>query len=578
MTDVTQLSDADLIAQINAAQQAQSQQGASHTGAPGGFDSANSEWMKEYGPTSGMSIPQLLAAGTGRGMVHTGASVGNLVGLVPNSTMNDMKHTDAPLLSTAAGSVGNMVGESAITAPFGMGVARGVGALGDIGANIAANPAANAALQGGVQGLSTSDPGERGANSTIGALTGGTLGFSQSTVNKLVNGLKRTPDAQALLDRGISLTPGQMNPGGTWNQFENALEHAPVAGPLVKSARDNSEHQFQAAAIGMGAAPGAPPLKPSGNIHDLLQQAYDSYQPLYDQAKGYPVSPSVVRANGPNVPLSDTFKAAANAPGVPKSLQQSENAWLQDRLTQLPKNPQSEDLLQLRSDIRQRARMANLKTDTDSGHVANINQRADQGVTAALNSQLPPEPLKALASADSNYGNYKIVEGAVAKSKDNLAGLTPQKLSQAIYDATRDPSYARGGGGPLRELAQQGTNVFQEVVPPNGKSVAALSLGAAGLALHPAITGTAGSGMAGLVLTPTGRSLAAGQTMPQHAVQKLVSALQSNTPDYARNIGGQLLLRGGTAAGMPVTQAALPQALAAALMLAPPSAQPHQQH
>jgi hypothetical protein len=545
---------------------------ASHTGT-GGYDPANSEWMKEYGPTSGMSTPALLAAGAGRGMVHTGRSVGNLVGIVPNSVMADEKQIDAPLMTTTAGKIGNTVGESAITAPLGMGATAALGTAGKLGAALAASPTVSAALQGGIQGAATSDPGERGFNTGIGALTGGGLGASQTLVGKLVNGLKRTPDAQALLDKGISLTPGQMNPGGTWNQFENALEHAPVAGPLVKSARDNAEHQFQATAIGLGAAPGAPPLKPSGNIHDLLQQAYDSYQPLYDQAKGYPVSAKILRTNGPDIPLSQSFQTAANAPGVPKSLQGSENSWLQDRLTQLPKNPNSEDLLQLRSDIRQRARMANLKTDTDSGHVANINQRAEQGVTAALNSQLPPQPLQALAQADSNYGNYKIIENAVAKSKDNLAGLTPQKLSQSIYESSRDPAYARGAGGPLRDLAQQGTNVFQEVVPPNGKSVAALSLGAAGLALHPGLTGAAGSGMAGLVLTPTGRALAAGQTAPQAAAQKLVAALRSSTPDYARNVGSQLALRGATGAAMPYTKAALPQALAAALMLAPPATQ-----
>ena len=568
MSDVSTLSDDELIAQMQAAQNAQNSTMSSHTTpqAPSGF--------LLHDPTEGMSEPEKMAAAAGRGVIHAGRSLGNFVGAVPDSVLADEKSIDAPLLNTRAGAIGNMLGEAAITAPLGMGAAGALGQLGKAGAGLAANPLANAALQGGVQGLATSDPGERGFNTAVGAITGGALGGGQSIANKLVNGLKRTPEAQALIDRGISLTPGQMNPSGIWNQFENALEHAPVAGPLVKSARDNAEHQFQATAIGLGAAPGSPPLPASGNIHDLLQQAYDSYQPLYDQAKGYPVSAKIFRTAGGDIPLSQSFQTAAKAPGVPQNLQKSENAWLQDRLTQLPKNPDSADLLQLRSDIRQRARMANLKTDTDSGHVANINQRAEQGVTAALNSQLPPEPLKSLASADSNYGNYKIIENAVAKSKDNLAGLTPQKLSQSIYESARDPAYARGAGGPLRDLAQQGTSVFQEVVPPNGKSVAALSLGAAGLALHPALTSAAGSGMAGLVLTPTGRALAAGTLGPQKAAQQLVAALKNSTPDYARNVAGQLALSGATRAGMPVTQAALPQALAAALMLTPPAAQP----
>jgi hypothetical protein len=570
MTDVTTLSDDDLLAQLKAQQQTQSRTAMSHT--VSSFDPANNAWMDQYGPLSGASWPERLAAGAGRGMVHTGASLGNLVGLVPNSAMAEEKKLDAPLLADTAGSVGNMVGESAITAPLGMGAANALGTAGKLGLALSRNPISNAAIQGGVQGLSTSDPGERGTNTIMGGVTGATLGANQALVSKLVNGLKRTPDAQYLIDKRVSLTPGLMNPGGMFNTAEQLEARMHIPG--VESARDAAEHQYQALIIGKGAAPGAK-ITPSGNISDMLQQAYDSYAPLYDQAKGYPVSPTILRADGPDVPLNTTFAAASRAPGVPKSLQQSENAWLQDRLTQLPLKPDSADLLQLRSDIRQRGRTANLKTDTDSGHVANIADRAERGVTAALNSQLPPEPLQALATADSNYGNYKIIESAVAKSKDNLAGLTPQKLSQAVFDSVPDSAYARGAGGPLRELAKAGTNVFQTTVPLNGASLAAGVPLAIMAHAHPAVGATLGAGQLGLTMTPGGRALASGTTAPQVTAQKLIAALRNNTPDYARNVGGQLALRGATAAGMPVTQAALPNALAAALLLGPPAAQSH---
>lgn len=566
MSDPSSLSDADLIAQIQAAQRTQNQTAATHTGT-GGFDPNDNAWMDQWGPLAGQNAYQKIAAGVGRGMVHTGRSVGNLFGLVPDSAMAEEKKYDAPLLASGAGKTGNLIGESAVTAPLGMGASQGLGMLGKAGASLAANPISNAALQGGMQGLATADPGERGANTAIGSLTGGALGANQILMGKLLRGMSRTPDAQTLLNHGVSLTPGQLNPTGAMNQFEQAAESLPGAKQIIEPAREAAEHQYQAIIIGKGAAPGSAPLKP-GNIHDLLQQAYDSYQPLYDQAKGYPVSPQIMRVQGGNVPLADTFQAAARAPGVPKSLQNSENSWLQDRLTQLPKNPQSEDLLQLRSDIRQRARMANLKTDTDSGHVANINQRAEKGVTAALNSQLPTQPLQALASADSNYGNYKIIENAVAKSKDNIAGLTPQKLSQAIYESAQDPAYARGAGGPLRNLAQAGTQVFQNVSPPTGARLATLALGAAG-AMHPAVGIPAVVGALGLTGTQTGRKLAAGMTAPQLKAQQLAAALQRNVSAPVRNVGGQLAMRGATGAGMPVTQAALPQALAAALLLAP---------
>ena len=504
-------------------------------------------------------------AGMGRGMVHTANSLGNLVGLVPDSTLQTEKEIDAPLMSTPGGRFGNIGGEAALTAPLGMGVGSLVGRA----APILAGAIPQGIIQGGVQGAATADPGQRGVNALVGALTGGALSGAGRVASTAINGLSRTPAAQTLIDQGVSLTPGQMNPAGAMNQFEQAGESLPGFKQIIDPAREAAERQYQALVIQRGAAPGAPPIKPSENIHDMLQQAYDSYAPLYQQAHGYPVTPSVVRTAGGDIPLTTAFQKASQAPGVPKSLQNSENSWLQDRLTQLPKNPQSEDLLDLRSAIRQRARNANLKTDTDSGHIANINSRAEQAVSAALQSQLPPEPLRALAAADSNYGNYKIIESAVAKSKDNLAGLTPQKLSQSIYDSVADPAYARGGGGPLRDLAQAGTQVFQTVAPPNGSRVVTLALGGAG-ALHPTVGLPVAAGMLGLTGTQTGRRLAAGATAPQQAAQRLIASLQSSVPQPVQNVGQQLLTRGAVGAGMPVVQQYAPQALAAALMARQP--------
>lgn len=523
--------------------------------------------LPENSPLRGMSELDQTLAGAGRGMVHTANSLGNLVGLVPNSTLQDERSIDAPLLSTGAGRFGNIAGEAAVTAPLGM----GTGALVGRAAPILAGPISQGIIQGGVQGAATADPGQRGVNALVGALTGGTVAGGGRVASTAINGLSRTPAAQTLIDQGVSLTPGQMNPGGAMNQFEQAGESVPGVKQIVIPARHAAEDQYQALVIQRGAAPGSPPIRPSENIHDMLQQAYDSYAPLYQQAHGYPVAPSIVRTAGGDIPLSTSFQQASKAPGVPKSLQNSENAWLQDRLTQLPKNPQSEDLLQLRSDIRQRARNANLKTDTDSGHIANINSRAEQSVSAALNSQLPPEPLRALATADSNYGNYKVIENAVAKSKDNVAGLTPQKLSQSIYDSAADPAYARGGGGPLRDLAQAGTQVFQTVAPPNGSRVATLALGGAG-ALHPTVGLPVAAGMLGLTGTQTGRRLAAGVTAPQQATQRLIAALNNRIPQPVQNVGQQLLTRGAVGAGGPLVQQYAPQALAAALMA---QQQPH---
>lgn len=529
-------------------------------------DQSAPEWQDKYGPLSGMSDPQKVLVGAGRGLVHTANSIGNIAGLVPDSTLESEKGIDAPLLSTGAGRFGNIVGEAAATAPLGM----GAGAVAGRVLPILAGPLAQGAIQGGIQGAATADPGDRVRQTLVGALTGGTLAGAGKVASTAVNGLPRTPEAQMLLDRGVSLTPGQMNPGGAVNQIEEATEHAPIIGPAVKKVRDNAEHQYQAAVIEQGAVPGTK-IAPSGDLHRMLQQAYDSYAPLYDQAKGFPVKAAVMNGNQ-GTKLSYLFDQASQAPGTTQQAQSAAKSWLDNELTRLPQNPSSDDLLKLRSSIRAQARQAKLSSDTAAQDKATIFGLADDHVTRALNSQLPPQALQALQTADAQYGKYKIVENAVAASKDNVAGLTPQKVSQAIYNATPDPAYARGAGGPLRDLANAGTQVFQNVVPPTGKTWTVLSgAGALGY-LHPHLGAAAAIGQSGLTMTPTGRAIAAGLTAPQQAVQKLASALTSRIPQPVQNVGQQLVTRGAVGAGMPVLQQYAPQALAAALMA---QQQPH---
>lgn len=530
----------------------------------------------QIGPwDTGIHTPQVVdrtLAGAGRGMVHAGRSVGNLFGLVPDSDMRDEAAIDKPLMATTAGKVGNLIGESALTAPLGMGAGAAVGKLGAMGARAAANPLVNAMIQGGTQGLATSDPGSRGIDTALGAATGGLTTLGGKTLAKAMTGMKRTPDAQILLDHGVDLPPALMNPTGIMNQADQALEAIPVAKQMVHGAHENAEQGYRRAIIQQAAAPSAPPIKPSENISDMLQQAHDSYTPLYDQAKGFPVTPRIVNTQGPDIPLARAFTQASNTPGVTSSAQKTANAWLQDQLTQLRgRNLDSAHLIDLRSDIRSRARDFKLNTDAASVGVGGMYDKAANAVTNALRSQLPPDAMRALDTADSNYGVYKIVEDAVAKSKDNLAGLTPQKLSQSIYDATQNPKYARGAGGQLRDLAKAGTSVFQTVVPPNGSRVATLAAGAAALATHPMLAVPAGAAALASTATQTGRRLAQGVTAPQIKAQQLVQAMRSAIPANAQpavNAAGQIGQRAMVGAAMPAVAGAAPNALAAALLMA----------
>lgn len=527
-------------------------------------DTATPEWQAKYGPLSGLSDLQKVEVGAGRGLMHTARSAGNLVGLVPNSTLEEEAHVDAPLMADPSGRFGNLAGEALATAPLGEGA---VGLASKLAPNLASSLIAGGALRGGVQGLTTSDPGQRVANTTLGALTGGGLGTGATAAQKLAYGLTQTPSAQFLRSRGVTgLTLGQMNPTGAANQFEQMAEHIPGVDALVEGARGNAEHQYQRAIFEAASAPGTK-ITPSANPSDMLQQAYDSYAPLYDAARGHPIDPGDVSA------LRAGLSTASAVPGTTKAGQKAGQSFVDNELTRLPANPTSSDLLDLRSNIRQAARKAKLSTDSVAQDKAAVYDNAEGQVTQALRLNLPPQAQSALDLADSNYGNYKIVENAVAQSKDNLAGLTPAKLSQAIYNATADPAYAKGAGGDLRDLAKAGTETFQASVPVNGSLVMPLASTLTAAHFAPIPTAIGAGGVALGSLTDTGRSLAAGATAPQQAVQRLAGALRGSVPQPlqapAAAIGGRL----ATGAAMPYTPQLISPVTAAVLgALGPPGA------
>lgn len=75
------------------------------------------QMRSEYNPTNDMSTGGRLLAGIGRGYASVGRGLGQLVGLTSQGEVNDAKTTDAPLLATKAGKIGNAVGTGAALAP-----------------------------------------------------------------------------------------------------------------------------------------------------------------------------------------------------------------------------------------------------------------------------------------------------------------------------------------------------------------------------------------------------------------------------------------------------------------------------
>jgi len=300
------------------------------------------------------------------------------------------------------------------------------------------------------------------------------------------------------------------------------------------------------------AAPGSTLQTPPGDINKLFDEAYRTYEPLYDQAKGFPIYPKIVNQNGVDIPLPSAFKLATQDRSVQIGNKERKQVadWLDNQLTQLShahpgKLLDSEDLLTLRSTIRTQGRQYNNGTTVAERATGQLYNNAEEAITKTLESQLPSDAMNALNAADAGYSKLKVVEDAVARAKDRPGGFTGNQLSEAVKGSTSKQRYARGQGN-LRDWSSAGQEIFSTRTPMTGATLAPVLGGAAMGYAHPAVAAPLVGGLAGLTLTQLGRRMAAGNTAPQRALNTVAQRIS----DAAQ--------RAGHAAGLsPMQQAAV---------------------
>lgn len=475
------------------------------------------------------------ALGAVYGMGNIAQNVGNIVGLVDDETIKQHEKIAKPLLETTAGKVGQFAGETLATAlPISGGagmLARGGGAL----AKMLANPIARGAAEGAIGGAITAGPDQRVSGATMGSLGGAAVPAVGAAYRGLRSGVRPTASAQQLMQKGVELTPGQMNPTGTFGQLEEVSKALPVVGPRIAAARQNAWKQTQDV-VAQQAAPPNIPVKVGKTANDTVSNLKDAFDTAYSSVKGFPISsPSILRTTGPDIPLSKAFDSALR--GKTNAIVTNQdigavNRFLKNQLTAFQKgNVKSEDLLAVRSNIRAARRDPNLSMGADE-----ILKKAEDAVTQSLESHLPPQATQGLRDIDNQYGKFKVFENAVVKAGDKPEGFTPFQLSQAVKEAADKGEYA-AGGGRLRGMSQASADVFQTTQPPTGRQLATLLPlvgGAYGVLQNP-LAGVAALGaMGGMYGTQAGRRFAAGQTGAQLGARAVERELRRRVPVQIR--------------------------------------------
>lgn len=464
-------------------------------------------------PSKGMrqaSALERFILGAGAGAENVLTNVGEMFGIVPTESAVERLTANEPFTQTTAGKVGEFVGETGALTPF----TGSAGRLATTGGRFFGygGPAVRAMTEGGTAGAITAGPGERKTGAAFGAGTALAVPAVGGTYSALTRGMDAAEGARTLGKRGVTFTPGQVDPESNWAMLEESMMGLPVFGPRVAKARQQGWRETQAV-IAQEAAPPGYKVTPKDDPNEMFEDIYNAYTPAYDVAKGFPVSP-VVMTPGANQSLYLSMPPPRNIPSDAKSRNYATN-FIDNQIKFLREKGarmQSDDLLEVRSNFRKEIRK--LESNPNAPFKAvDLLDRAEQQITNALESQLPKDATDALRAVDSKYVNLKVFEKALGKSRTATGEFSPAQFASAVAQSTPSTATYAAGGGPMRDISQAASEVFPTRQPMTGRQLPGQIAGiAAGALSYPFYGESQASKLA--------RQLLLGGTNPQRAIQK----------------------------------------------------------
>lgn len=490
-------------------------------------------------PTEGMSGIEKFGTGMASGLVNVGRRAGQLLTPkayeerlgVSDADIEEQSRNDAPLASTLPGAVGRFVTEAALTAPVGGAAGKGVLKAAQLlrGGREAGllTKAAGLAAEGAAGGELTAGNAGEGAAWSLG------LGGAGGALKRLVGGSKNvTPEARRLLDEGVDLTPGQMNPRGAVAQLEQGAERLPGLGAFVQ---DHRRKLIPSAMRKLFEKEFGDAVPEGAGFDELVRETNKKLGAKYDEVRA---AAGGVKAGGGNQ-LQQEWSRAVNSPDllVSPEARQASGRWLAGQLDALKTRGNAvsaEDLLTIRSRIRDEVRKAHKTGQGPAVERAEVLELAEEAITKQVNAALPAPAQKLLQETDALYAKYKPLEKAGFQAASRAGGEpTVGQLVGALKQQAGQSRWAGRGGGRNQQFLEDVRDAAETTLRPTGASLPATVVSGG---LMPLI---------GLGMTKTGKRLYSGRTGAQRAAQRAAGAAKA-TPGVRELV--EILRRGSAGA------------------------------
>lgn len=414
---------------------------------------------------SEMSTGQRLAAAAGKAVVDTGRGLGEIVGLVSPQDVAKAREADAALLRTGAGKTGNVLGYVAEAVPLsrvmpgvGTGVASALGTRMALGG-----------LTGGAQGYAApyASTREHVANTLVGAALGAGLPGVGAAASNVLRGLA-TPEARAMLNAGVRLTPGQML-GGAAKTVEDKLTSMPLVGGAIRKGQQRALDDFNLASVKEALAPiGAKLDKAVEAGYDAIESGRNLISKEYDSVLGQ-MRGRVDRQLTNRIASTLTDHINTLPENLSRKLMQTVDEDVLQKLGtgQWVGGKQIKEVI---SSLGNEIRSASQSVDPAYRQLGKAFQSVQDDVKTMLKRQNPKGLAEQLSNADAAHARMLRVENAAARVGSDSGKFTPAQLRSAVR--AEDSSYKKRGfaqgKAPMQGFADAAKATIPSKVPDSG--------------------------------------------------------------------------------------------------------------
>ncbi len=342
---------------------------------------------------------------------------------------------------------------------------------------------------------------------------------------------RASADAQALMDKGVTLTPGQMVSG--LKRPEEAMKSIPITGSMIRNAESRSLDSFNRATIGQALPPGVSLPGEIGIGHDAMSFGNQAFRDAYDG-----LLPKVTLQMTPQI-QTDLQAAATAARRLPTDQKGQFQTTIGDLLQRFDPNTQSMDgplFKQIESEFGQ---------DIQDAYGSNAPKlgRIYKDVLGSLRDNLAvtngDDLAKQWADLNRQYAAWNIVSQASARRPTAGGVFSSGDLLQEIKQSSggKKSKTFQEGRSLLQPWADTANRVLPNRLPDSGTTERALwSTELAGMGA--AMFGEHVPGVAGDVLPYLGMA-AMGAGAAGVPYTKLGSALTGWIPPAARGVLGR---------------------------------------